>query len=115
MHENDRRATGFLEADEFETVAEQFFASPETSVRGWERACDAQKRIVREAEGILAEHVSGDILLVGHGAVGTLLYCHLAGVAISRRFDQPAGGGNYFSVRLDPLVILHGWHPMENL
>src|SRR6266700_8081661 len=38
MHENDRSATGFLMPDEFEAVANQFFAQPDISIRGWERA-----------------------------------------------------------------------------
>jgi len=48
MHENDRSATGFLPPYEFETVANRFFADPLVSIRGWERAIDAQLRIVRE-------------------------------------------------------------------
>jgi broad specificity phosphatase PhoE len=50
MHENDRSATGFLPPNEFETVANQFFAHPLVSIQGWERAIDAQLRIVREVE-----------------------------------------------------------------
>lgn len=53
MRENDRSATGFLPPDEFEQVADQFFAQPHVSVRGWERAIDAQTRIVREVEDVL--------------------------------------------------------------
>ena len=41
LHENDRSATGFLPPPEFEKVADAFFAHPEQSVRGWERAVDA--------------------------------------------------------------------------
>ena len=37
MHENDRSATGFLPPEEFETVANQFFAQPHVSILGWER------------------------------------------------------------------------------
>jgi broad specificity phosphatase PhoE len=53
MRENGRSATGFLPPDEFEQVADQFFAQPHVSVRGWERAIDAQTRIVREVEDVL--------------------------------------------------------------
>src|SRR5262249_19113557 len=42
MHENDRSATGYLPATEFENVANEFFAHPHRSIRGWERAIDAQ-------------------------------------------------------------------------
>ncbi len=52
LGENDRSATGFLPPDEFERVADQFFGSPDKSIRGWERAVDAQSRIVRAVEEI---------------------------------------------------------------
>ena len=39
--ENDRSATGFVPAEEFEALADTFFADPHTSIRGWERAIDA--------------------------------------------------------------------------
>ena len=47
LGENDRSATGFLESEEFESVADQFFAKPDVSVRGWETARAAQTRIVK--------------------------------------------------------------------
>jgi broad specificity phosphatase PhoE len=114
MHENDRSATGFLASDEFETVADQFFAQPFISIRGWERAIDAQLRIVREVELVLARNRSGNVLFVGHGAVGTLLLCHYSGVAIDRAHDQPAGGGHYFAFLKDERRVLHPWRRMED-
>jgi broad specificity phosphatase PhoE len=113
MHENDRSATGFLPSDEFETVASRFFAEPHVSIRGWERAIDAQQRITREVERVLARERAGDVLFVGHGAVGTLLFCHYSGFSISRTYDQPAGGGQYFAFVKDGRRVLHPWHPME--
>ena len=115
MHENDRSATGFLKPAEFEEVADQFFAQPDRSVRGWERAIDAQARIVREAEAVLARDRPGDVLFVGHGAVGTLLFCHTAGQAIDRRHDQSAGGGHVFAFTRDGRKILHGWRRLEEI
>lgn len=115
MHENDRSATGFLAPDEFETVADQFFAHPDRSIRGWERARDAQDRIVREAETVLKRNRPGDCLFVGHGAVGTLLFCHYSGIDINRAHDQPGGGGHYFSMTGQDRGVLHGWKPMEVL
>jgi len=35
------------------------------------------------------------IAVVGHGGVGTLWWCHLAGESIARRHDQPRGGCLY--------------------
>jgi broad specificity phosphatase PhoE len=115
MHENDRSATGFLVPDEFEVVADQFFARPHVSIRGWERAIDAQSRIVREVEHVLARKRPGDVLFVGHGGVGTLLYCHYSGFAIDRTHDQPAGGGCFFAFTADGRRVQHSWCRLEDL
>ena len=98
LGENDRSATGFLPPAEFELLADAFFADPGTSVRDWEHALYAQSRIVKAVDEIArTESDAHSVAMVSHGAVGTLLYCHLAGVAINRRWDQgPNGGGNYF-------------------
>jgi broad specificity phosphatase PhoE len=115
MHENDRSTTGFLPSNEFEAVADQFFAQPLASIRGWERAIDAQLRIVREVERVLARNRSGDVLFIGHGAGGTLLFRHYSGFAIDRAHDQPAGGGHYFTLVKDGRRVLHPWRRMEDL
>ncbi|MBM2713281.1 histidine phosphatase family protein [Mesorhizobium caraganae] len=113
MHENDRSATGFLPPPEFEAVADRFFANPHKSIRGWERAIDAQQRIVSEVEAVLDAAVGGDIAFVGHGGVGTLLLLSLSNRQISREADQPAGGGNYFAYDIGARSILHGWRPID--
>jgi broad specificity phosphatase PhoE len=115
MHENDRSATGFLQPTEFQATANLFFSNPTKSIRGWETAVHAQLRIVKETERALSKVADGgDVLFVGHGAVGTLLYCHYARLAIGRQHDQPPGsGGNYFAVRLRNRQVLHAWRPME--
>ncbi|HVJ22907.1 MAG TPA: histidine phosphatase family protein [Burkholderiales bacterium] len=111
LGENDRSATGFLPPDEFERVADQFFARPYESVRGWERALDAQARVVRAVERIQDE---GTIAIVSHGAIGTLLYCHLAGEPIARRWDQPPnGGGNFYSFTLAPRAVHSWWRAID--
>jgi broad specificity phosphatase PhoE len=115
MHENDRSATGFLVPREFQAVADQFFANPHMSVRGWERAIDAQSRIVREVEHVLARDDQGDVLFVGHGGVGTLLYCHYLGVAIDRTLDQPGDGGCFFAFTRERRRVQHSWCPLEDL
>ena len=115
MHENDRSATGYLPAAEFEAVADQFFSQPDESVRGWETARMAQARIVAQLQACLALHNEGNILIVGHGAVGTLLYCALAKVPIDRRYDQPIGGGNYLVFDSALRQPIRGWRPMERL
>ncbi len=110
--ENDRSATGFVPPDEFEQLADAFFATPDESVRGWERAVDAQTRIVGGLADLLAGDGEGDVAVVGHGGVGTLWYCHLLGVPIDRRHDQP-GQGHYFSVDLGTARPVHHWRPID--
>jgi broad specificity phosphatase PhoE len=114
-HENDRSATGFLPPPEFEIVADHFFAKPDESIRGWERAIDAQHRIVGVVEAILRDQTSGDLLFVGHGGVGTLLMCQLGGFPIQRVKDQPAGGGNLFAFAIEQKKMIHGWMAMEDV
>jgi len=113
MHENDRSATGFLPPEEFERVADAFFAAPQESVRGWERAVDAQARILAEVESALAAHAGGDVAFVGHGGVGTLLWCALAGATIDRRHDQFPGGGCLFSFDIATRRVQGGWRRIE--
>jgi broad specificity phosphatase PhoE len=55
------------------------------------------------------------VLLVGHGAVGTLLFCHYAGFAIDRIHDHAAGGGQCFMFAKDGRRLLHSWRRMEDL
>jgi broad specificity phosphatase PhoE len=115
FHENDRSATGFLPPPEFEAAADWFFAHPDESFHGWERAADAQRRIVSAVKRILVDHdPAKPIAFIGHGGVGTLLRCHLAGLPIARQHDQPPnGGGNIHAFRLDDLAPLAGWVPMD--
>tara|TARA_R110002126_G_scaffold245580_4_gene388671 strand:- start:1390 stop:2016 length:627 start_codon:yes stop_codon:yes gene_type:complete len=125
MHENDRSATGFLPPDEFELVADQFFTHPDKSIYGWETASAAQSRMLLEVDACLtnpdfAKIDDSDILFVGHGAVGTLLYCAYSNQAIDRSFDQGfaagvSGGGNIFTFDLENLKSISHWQAMEEL
>ncbi len=115
MHENDRSATGFLAPPEFEAAADQFFAHPTDSFRGWETATHAQARIVAAVTATLLGHdPSNPIAFVGHGGVGTLLKCHLEGLPICRSADQPAGGGNVFCFSLADLTVACDWTAIED-
>ena len=114
LHENDRSATGFLPAVEFEGVADAFFADPHVGVRGWERAVDAQARIVAAMERVMARAPAGGIVVVAHGAVGALYLCHLKACAISRSEDQPpTRGGNVFTFERDSRRLLGGWRSID--
>lgn len=118
--ENDRSATGFLPPEEFEATADAFFANPDVSVRGWETARKTQHRIVAAVTAVLDTHdPSQPIAFTGHGAVGTLLKCHLGGRTISRNEDQrrvgDPGGGNVLVIGLADRALLGDWVPMEKL
>jgi broad specificity phosphatase PhoE len=120
MGENDRSATGFLPPSLFEETADRFFAHPHESIDGWERAIDAQARIVETVITALRS-VPPDTAVVfcGHGAVGTLLKCHLGQRRIARSEDQSRhghrGGGNAFLFDAGGTALLSEWMPMEAL
>jgi broad specificity phosphatase PhoE len=117
LGENDRTSTGYLPKQEFEAVADTFFARPNDSARGWERAADAQRRIVNAVDAVLATAPTRqNVAIVSHGAVGTLLLCHLKQVPISRCEDQPGeGGGNVFSFDAAARRLIHGWRRFEDM
>lgn len=112
--EIDRSSTGYVPHAEHEAIADAFFANPHRSVRGWERATDAQRRIVGAVETVLRDEPRGDIAFVGHGGVGTLLLCALKGVGIDRRYDQP-GSGCVFAFRPETRTVLFDWQPLEQV
>jgi broad specificity phosphatase PhoE len=116
LGENDRSSTGYLPKAEFETVADQFFVNPNESVRGWERAVDAQTRIVDAVRRVIvAAGTDEDTAIISHGAVGALLLCHLKHTPISRRYDQPVGGGgNLFSFEAATWRLLSAWRRIED-
>ena len=115
LGEIDRSSTGYLPKAEFEAVADEFFAHPEASVRGWERAVDAQRRIVAAVgRAIFIAPAEGDIAIISHGAVGALLRCSLKAAPISRAEDQPAGsGGNGYSFDAATSRLLTGWQRID--
>lgn len=111
LGENDRSSTGFLPPAEFQRMAGVFFACPRESIRGWERALDAQSRVAGAVSRILSGHGRGDLAILGHGAVGTLLLSALRDQPISRAADQPFEG-HYWIAALPHLVVEHGWQPI---
>ena len=107
LGENDRSATGFLPPAEFEAVADEFFARPEVSVRGWETARHAQARVAAAVDRAV-DGATGDVAVVAHGGVGTLLLCRLLGVPVDRRHDQP-GQGSWYAFDAATRRVAHGW------
>lgn len=123
LGENDRTATGYLEGPEFWETAEAFFDRPEESIRGWERATDAQSRIVAAVTRCVGFAADGKpICIVSHGGVGTLLCCHSKGVPIARSEDQPrraagpkgAGGGYRLVIEWPEARLVQGWVAIDS-
>lgn len=115
LNEIDRSATGYLSHDRHEKLADAFFAHPEDSIEGWERASNVQARGLTAIRRHVASHRQGDLLIVGHGGIGTLIWCALSGTDPRGRPDQPPGGGAVWAARLADLVPVHGWQAMERL
>jgi broad specificity phosphatase PhoE len=115
LGENDRSATGYIAPPEFWQVVGEFFARPHESIRGWERAVDAQARVV-EAVGRIARQdgTCGHIVVVSHGGVGCLLTAHLQGVAIGRE-SRPShpGGGCFIVIDRESLALRQDWRVIE--
>ena len=111
LGELDRSATGYLEPREFQSTVDAFFDRPHESVRGWERAIDAQRRI--ESAVRRQTDLAGDetIAFIAHGGVGELLLASLNRAPISRDLDQP-GMGSYFTFDARTWRALSSWHPI---
>ncbi len=116
LGEIDRSSTGYVPHDRHHDLALRCFAEPESSADGWERAVDAQRRIVDAVADLLADGRgradARDIAVIGHGGVGTLLYCQLAGLDIDRRHDQP-GQGHFWTYDCRAERIVSGWAPID--
>lgn len=120
LHENDRSATGYLEGQAFWDQVDAFFAHPETSIRGWERAVDARSRIVQAVTDIVQKETefdpTTDVVIVAHGGVGALFRSHILGQPISRDHDQPAGKGGFcMIVDTETGHLVQDWTLIEHI
>lgn len=115
LGENDRTSTGFIAPPEFWDVVREFFGRPHESIRGWERAIDAQARIVNTVSRILREdETSDDIVIISHGAVGCLLTAHLQKVEIGQESrPQHPGGGCFIVIDRDSFTLTQDWRAIE--
>src|SRR4051794_33091318 len=79
LGEVDRSSTGYLPCAEHEATAAGVFRNPVPPARGWEKAQDAQQRIVEAVHRLVtSDRTAGTIAIISHGAVGALLLCHVA-------------------------------------
>ena len=116
LGENDRSSTGYIAPPEFWEVVAEFFGRPHESIRGWERAIDAQTRIVKAVSRILREdETAGDIVVVSHGGVGALLTAHLQQVEIGKESrPQHPGGGCFIVIDRDSFALTQDWRAIED-
>lgn len=114
--EIDRSATGYLSHDRHHELAQRLFAEPDVSAEGWETAVDAQARVVAALADVLAAPPTAatpGVAVVGHGGVGTLLYCHLAGLEIDLGHDQP-GQGHFWTYDRTTQQMQHSWQAIDH-
>jgi broad specificity phosphatase PhoE len=116
LGEIDRSATGYLSEPQFWENYQRFLDQPDASARGWETAHDAQRRVQRAVEAILADPrgAAGDLALVTHGGAAALLMCQLNGTPVQRLLDQPSPG-SHFSFDAEQGSILTGWQTYESV
>ncbi len=115
LGEIDRSASGYLPEQEHAAAARMLFAHPEQSVRGWERARDAQQRFAEAVDRVIAgDSSAGNIAIVAHGGVATMYLCHLKSCPIRWEERQPgANGGCYYCFAAQSRALLHGWQPID--
>ena len=80
LHENDRTGFGWLGAAELEATIARFFAEPDRRIMGAETADEAHARFPAAVAGLCDRHPTGNIVIVAHGTVITLLVSRLAGM-----------------------------------
>lgn len=107
LSEVDRSSTGFVEPDLYVELIKEFYMNPLMEVRGWESAERATKRIVECVTNIM-DSANKNVAIIGHGATGTLLACHLLKKAPTFTED-PQGVGRLMFIDWDKKKILTRW------
>ena len=115
LGEKDRSATGFLEPPVYRQLRDAFFAHPNEAIQGWERATDAQVRVLHAIEQAVGQMpASASIAIISHGGVGTLVLNQVQQVEI-RKDDLPPGQGYYFVFAKDTGKLLEHWKPIDEI
>ena len=81
LREVERGLSGLVSAEEYAALVAAHFASPDTSVGGWERGTDARARVAACIER-LASETEASICVVSHGMVLSHYLAHLRGLEI---------------------------------
>ena len=78
LREHDRDTTDWVE--DFEGVVRRAFDHPDVpAYDGWAPLTDTRRRVLNAVAGILDQHRTRDVVLVGHGIAWTLLRAALLG------------------------------------
>lgn len=92
LHEHDRSTVGWLGGERFEAAVTALFRQPEELVLGRETAVEALARVERATAEALRRHPRGDVVIVTHGTVMTLLVAAtnpIDAVAFWRGLEMP--------------------------
>jgi len=82
LHEHDRSSVGLLDTKEqFEARVASLLENPQKLVFGRETADDAHRRFAKAITGVIRKHPSGNLAVVTHGTVMTLLVARIARLA----------------------------------
>lgn len=76
LYEHDRSNVPHMNGAEFQSAVAQFFNEPDDLVLGEESANEAQDRMLGAVEDAVAKHSEGNLVIVSHGTVITLLVAH---------------------------------------
>lgn len=90
LNEVRRESYQFVELQKYLKQVEDFYLHPEDSCNGWEKAVDAQKRLINFLDKIMVE--DKDIAVISHGIIGTLLACYLKKVDPTFNEDPKVSG-----------------------
>lgn len=99
LREAVRPATWFDDASEFEALVRRSVLVPHApAADGWEPASSTRARVEAAVRELLADHVGGDVVAVGHGTAWTLLVAVLT--------QRPPDLEAWARMRLPDLAVL---------
>jgi broad specificity phosphatase PhoE len=93
LHEHERGNTPYLGQEKWEQIISTFFAQPDKLVFGSETATQALERFAGAVQKVVQEHAEGNIVIVAHATVITLLvaqYVYIPSFLFWRSLDTPA-------------------------
>lgn len=93
LHEHDRANVPLMQPREFISHMAHFFKHPDEPVLGNETANEAADRILDAVDDLVAANPEGNLAVVTHGTVLSLLICEYADhdpFKLWRRLEQPS-------------------------